>query len=126
MQDVLLQVYKALKSSDAVTQNIKGIYNNPRAPDKDEKVFPRLTMFEMLNNDSEFADDTAIMNDVWIRIDIWSDKNDLFELSGIVKTVLKGNFEMCSVELQSDMYESDTNIYHKPINVKIRMEENNK
>ncbi len=122
MQDVLLLAYKALKASKPVIKNIKGIYNNPRAPDKDKKIFPRLTMFEMSNNDSEYADDEAVMNDVWIRIDIWSDRNNLFELSDIVKTALKENFEMCSVELQSDMHESDTNIYHKPINVKIKME----
>lgn len=122
MQDVLLLAYKALKSSEVVVKNIKGIYNNPRAPDKERNVFPRLTMFEMLNNDSEYADDKAIMNDVWIRIDIWSDKNNLFELSKLVKSALEENFEMCRVELQSDMYESDTNIYHKPINVKIKME----
>lgn len=122
MQDVLLLAYKALKSSEVVVKNIKGIYNNPRAPDKERNVFPRLTMFEMLNNDSEYADDKAIMNDVWIRIDIWSDKNNLFELSKMVKSALEENIEMCRVELQSDMYESDTNIYHKPINVKIKME----
>lgn len=122
MQDILLLVYKALKSSDIVCENINGIYNNPRAPNNAEKVFPRLTMFEMLNNDSEFADDKAIMNDVWIRIDIWSEKNNLFKLSKIIKTVLEENFDMCRVELQSDMYESDKNIYHKPINVKIKME----
>ena len=79
-------------------------------------------MIEMLNNDSEFADDKSIMNDIYIRIDIWSRTNNLFELSDIVKSVLKETFEFCSVELQSDMYESDTNIYHKPINVRIKME----
>lgn len=122
MQDVLLYIYKALKSAPDVVKNVKGIYNNPRAPDGAEKVFPRLTMFEMLNNDSEYADDKAIMNDIHIRIDIWSKINNLFELSDVVKTTLKENFEMCSVELQSDMHESDTNIYHKPINVRIKME----
>lgn len=122
MQDVLLLAYKVLKASDAVTKSIKGIYNNPRAPDKDRDIFPRLTMFEMLNNNSEYADDNAVMNDVWIRVDIWSDKNNLFELSKDVKSVFEENFEMCRVEMQSDMYESDTNIYHKPINVKIKME----
>lgn len=114
-------VYQALTASEDVKKRIKGIYNNPRAPD--DKEFPRLTLFEMLNNDAEFADDKVIADETWIRIDIWSNINNLKELSGIVKTCLKENFEMCSVELQSDMYESDTNIYHKPINVKIRMEE---
>lgn len=122
MQDVLLIAYKALKSSSALTKEIKGIYNNPRAPDKDKNVFPRLTMFEMLNNDSEYADDKAIMNDVWIRIDIWSKENNLHKLSKLVKSALESNFEMCRVEMQSDMYESDTNLYHKPINIKIKME----
>lgn len=122
MQDVLLMAYESLKTSAPVVKSIKGIYNNPRAPDKCKNLFPRLTMFEILNNDSEYADDKAIMNDVWIRIDIWSDKNNLFELSKMVKSALEEKFEMCRIEMQSDMYESDTNIYHKPINVKIKME----
>lgn len=122
MQDVMLLIYKALKSSEVVKANVKGIYNNPRAPDKDNKVFPRITMFEMLRNDSEYADDNATMDETWVRIDIWSDKNNLFDLSKIVKSELEKSFEMCRVELQSDMYEDDTNIYHKPINVKVKLE----
>ncbi len=120
MTDIMLMVYKALNGSEDVKTNIKGIYNNPRAPD--DKVFPRLTMYEMLNSDSQFADDSATMNDIWIRIDIWSDKNNLFNLSNVVKSAIEQNFELCSVEMQSDMYEDDTNIYHKPINVKIKAE----
>lgn len=122
MQDVLLKVYKILASSKDVTQKIKGIYNNPRAPDKAKEIFPRLTMFEMLNTDADCADNKPFFNDVRIRIDIWSKKNDLFELSAAVKTVIETNFELCRVELQNDMYEEDINIYHKPINVRIKTE----
>ena len=121
MQDTLVLVYKALKADDTVSAKIKGIYNNPRAPDSARDTFPRLTMFEMLNRNTEYADDKALMNTVDIRIDIWSKKNNLFELSAAVKECVEGAFTMCSVELVSDMYESDTNIYHKPINVKIMM-----
>lgn len=121
MQDTLLLVYKALKTDDVVKSKIKGIYNNPRAPDEDKNIYPRLTMFEMLNRNTEFADDKALMNTVDIRIDIWSKQNNLFELSAAVQECIEGAFTMCSVELVSDMYESDTNIYHKPINVKIMM-----
>lgn len=121
MQDTLVLVYKALKADDVVKEKIKGIYNNPRAPDSARDTFPRLTMFEMLNRNTEYADDKALMNTVDIRIDIWSRKNNLFELSAAVKECIEGAFTMCSVELVSDMYEDDTNIYHKPINVKIMM-----
>lgn len=122
MQDVLLKVYKVLTSSKHITQKIKGIYNNPRAPDKSRDIFPRLTMFEILNTDAEAADDKAFMNDARIRIDIWSKSNNLFELSAAIKTEIEKNFELCRVDLQSDMYEVDTHIYHKPINVRIKTE----
>ncbi len=122
MQDVLLKVYKALKASPKVTGQIKGIYNNPRAPDKAKNTFPRLTMFEMLNTDADAADDKAFFGDVHIRIDIWSKSNNLFLLSAAVKEAIEEKFELCRVDLQSDMYEDDTNIYHKPINVRIKME----
>ena len=122
MQDTMLMIYQSLKKSAAVTKKIAAIYNNPRAPDKDKNLFPRITMFEMLNNDSEYADDSAIMNTVIVRLDIWSKQNNLFELSKAVKETLERDFLMCRVELQSDMYESDTNIYHKPINVTLKME----
>ena len=115
-------IYQSLKKSAAVTKKIAAIYNNPRAPDKDKNLFPRITMFEMLNNDSEYADDSAIMNTVIARLDIWSKQNNLFELSKAVKETLETDFLIFFVELQNDMYESDTNIYHKPINVTLKME----
>lgn len=59
MQDTMLMIYQSLKKSAAVTKKIAAIYNNPRAPDKDKNLFPRITMFEMLNNDSEYADDSS-------------------------------------------------------------------
>ena len=120
MQDTTVLIYKALCADTVVKEKFKGIYNNPRAPDKQRNIFPYLTMFEMLNRNTEFADDKALMNTVNIRIDIWSDRNNLFELSAEVQRCIESTFAMCSVELQSDMYEEDTNIYHKPINVTIK------
>ncbi len=122
MQDVLLTVYKALKASSSVTQQFNAIYNNPRAPDKARDIFPRLTMFEILRTNAEAADNAAFFAEVRIRVDIWSKKNNLFELSAAVKEAIEGNFEMCRVDLQSDIYESDTQIYHKPVNIIIKTE----
>lgn len=115
-------MYKALKLSPAVTEKINGIYNNPRAPDSAKKIFPRITMFEIGRSDADAADDAAFFDETIIRIDIWSKINNLYELSAEVKRAIEKNFELCRVDLQADMYESDTNIYHKPINVKIKME----
>ena len=92
MQDTMLMIYQSLKKSAAVKKKIAAIYNNPRAPDKDKNLFPRITMFEMLNNDSEYADDSAIMNTVIARLDIWSKQNNLFELSKAVKETLETDF----------------------------------
>ena len=129
MQDVMLLIYTALKN-DTTLMNLLGgvntkkkwhrIYNGSVAPNSDE--FPRVTMFEVLNNDDEFADDFAECSEVVARIDVWSECNNIFEIAKQIKKVLKSAFLLCDISFNADMYEEDTKVYHKPINVEIKID----
>lgn len=125
MQDAMLMTYKALKEDERLNNIVKGIYNNPAAPDK--SIFPRITMFEISNKDADYADNQPQSNIIISRIDIWSRANNIFEITRNVKRILKSTFRICIIEPQSDMYETDATgkveIYHKPINVTIKIEQ---
>ncbi len=134
MQDATALVYKALNSDTELitllggkvsTKGWQRIYNSPVAPKADE--FARITMFEVINDDSDPADDEPQFSDVNIRIDVWlKEIKNLFSICKRIKQVLKSNFSMCAVQLESTMYEkSETGevIYHKPINVYLLLEQ---
>jgi len=134
MQDAAALVYKALNADVELIALLGGkvpangwqrIYNSPVAPKVDE--FPRVTLFEVVNDDAESADDEPQYSDVNIRIDIWlKDIRNLFPVCKRIKQVLKNNFSTCTVQLESTMYEkSETGevIYHKPINVYLLLEQ---
>lgn len=134
MQDAAALVYKALNTDTELitllggknaTKGWQKIYNSPVAPNADE--FPRVTLFEVINDDAESADDDPQYSDVNIRIDIWlKDIRDLFKICKRIKKVLKNNFSTCTVQLESTMYEklkTDETIYHKPINVYLLLDQ---
>jgi len=134
MQDATTLVYKALDADTQLltllggkvpTKKWQRIYNSPVAPIADE--FPRVTMFEVMNDDAEPADDEPQYSDINIRIDVWlKDIRNLFTICKRIKQVLKNNFSTCTVRLESTMYEkSETGetIYHKPINVYLLLEQ---
>lgn len=136
MQDAAALVYKALNSDAELITLLGGkkqvgnkkwdrIYNSPVAPNADE--FPRITLFEVINDDAEPADDEPQCSDANIRIDVWlNDIRSLFPVCNRIKQVLKSNFSTCAVQLESTMYEklnTDVIIYHKPINVYILLEQ---
>jgi len=136
MQDAATLVYKVLSADIELISLLGGkkqvgkekwerIYNSPVAPNADE--FPRITLFEVINDDAESADNEPLYSDVNIRIDVWlKDIRNLFSICKRIKQVLKSSFSMCIVRLESIMYEKqETNeiIYHKPINVYILLEQ---
>ena len=134
MQDAATLVYRALNADTQLltllgekvpTKKWQRIYNSPVAPIADE--YPRVTMFEVINDDAESADDEPQYSDVNVRIDVWlTDIRDLFNICKRIKKVLKTGFSMCTVRLESTMYEkSETGktIYHKPINVYLLLEQ---
>jgi len=134
MQDAAALIYRTLNGDAELIALLGGkipakswqrIYNSPVAPMADE--FPRITLFEVINDDAESADDDPQYSDVNVRIDVWlTDIRDLFNICKRIKKVLKTGFSMCTVRLESTMYEkSETGktIYHKPINVYLLLEQ---
>lgn len=134
MQDAAALVYKALNTDTELITLLGGkiaakgwqrIYNSPVAPFADE--FPRITLFEVVNDDAEPADDEPQYSDVNIRVDVWiKDIRNLFSICKRIKQVLKSSFSMCIVQLESTMYEKQETgetIYHKPMNLYILLEQ---
>lgn len=134
MQDAATLIYRILDADNQLITLLGGkivnkgwqrIYNSPVAPNADE--FPRITLFEVVNDDAEPADDEPQYSDVNIRIDIWlKDVRNLFPICKRIKKILKDNFSTCAVRLESTMYErTEINeiIYHKPINIYLLLEQ---
>ena len=97
------------------------IYNDNVAPNADE--FPRITLFEVVNTDEAAADDKATMSDVNVRVDIWTkDNTTLFDITNGVKKVLEQNL-LCTVKLGAKIYEKETEIYHKVVEVFLLLEQ---
>lgn len=72
--------------------------------------YPRITFFEVVNRDSEFADDTPIASEIVAQIDVWS-KGSTSAIAGEVDITMK---ELGYVRSSApDFYEDDTKVYHK-------------
>lgn len=125
--DVMQMIYQALCNDTELLKMLGGtdekywrIYNNPVAPNEQE--FPRITMFEIMREDDEWADDEPQAIRVTARVDIWTRKNVLYKIAKRVKDILFSRFLRCEVSLGSDMvekYEKENRVYHKPIDVEI-------
>lgn len=133
MQDVETLVFKAL-DSDTVLINLLGgkktvnnckwdrIYNSKIALNPDE--YPRVTIYEVLNEDAVYGDNNPQCSDVNIRIDLWTkDQSIVFDICKQIKQTLLNSFEICEVKLESKMFEEDTEVHHKPINVYLLLEQ---
>lgn len=130
MQDAETLVYQTLNTDETLKTLLGGIdvnnglyriYNSPVAPNADE--YPRITLFEVVNSDEAAADDEATMSDVNVRVDVWTkDETTLFDVANRVKKILKTNL-LCTVKLGSKLYESDTEVHHKVIEVYLLLEQ---
>ncbi len=97
------------------------IYNDNVVPDEEE--YPRITLFEVVSTDAVPADNKFLMSDVNVRVDIWTkDKTTLFDITKRVKTVLVNNLP-CRVRLGAKIYEKDTEVYHKVVEVYLLLEQ---
>lgn len=130
MQDAETLVYQALNADEILITLLEGkdvgkgffrVYNSPVAPNAEE--YPRITLFEVVNTDEAVADDEATMSDVNVRVDIWTkDETTLFDITNRVKKVLKTNL-LCTVKLGAKLYEQDTEVYHKVVEVYLLLEQ---
>jgi hypothetical protein len=89
----------------------------------DPAKFPRITFFEVDNNDSEFADDKPIGSTVVVQIDVWNQGGSTSAISGEVDKTMKmlGFFRSSG----PDFYEDDTKVFHKALRYRTVMPEEN-
>lgn len=126
MQDVATLIYNTLKNDSSFialmggkTDKFMRIYNNPSCPNSNE--FPRSNIIETLALDSDYADDEAYLSRYHIRIDFWHNINNLRKSMNRAKEVIEKMFDMVYVSFGSDMYESGTGIYHKQLEIDIKL-----
>jgi len=109
MQDAAALIYRTLNGDAELIALLGGkipakswqrIYNSPVAPMADE--FPRITLFEVINDDAESADDDPQYSDVNVRIDVWlTDIRDLFNICKRIKKVLRPAFQCVRCDLKA-------------------------
>jgi hypothetical protein len=86
----------------------------------DAEKYPRITLFEVTNYASAFADDMPLLADVIMQIDIWS-KGSTSAIAGEVdKTMKEQGWSRTSA---ADLYEEDTGVYHKALRYRRQYEE---
>lgn len=131
MKDATTLVYQALNpdtqlitllSERVPSKGWNRIYNDPVAPDADE--YPRITMFEVLNDDANPADDDPQDSDVNIRLDYWTkDSSTIHLVCKQIKKVINSTFNACIIQLEETSFDDDTKVYHKPINIYLLLEQ---
>ncbi|MED1642267.1 DUF3168 domain-containing protein [Brevibacillus agri] len=117
--DIKTEVRAALLNNAALVSLLGGqrVYQLV-APKADE--YPRITFFEVTNYDAAFADDVPIMADVIVQIDVWS-KVSTSAISGEVNKTMKA--QGWSRTSAADLYEDDTQVYHKALRYRRQYEE---
>lgn len=133
MQNAVNLIFNILKNDSVLmgllgnaktvsSQNWNRIYQTPNAPYPEE--MPRITMFEVINDDAVSADNRPLFSDVNIRIDIWlKEYQNLYAITKRVKKLIVDNFGMCRVQIIETLFETDIKVYHKPINVYLLLEQ---
>ena len=89
-----------------------------RAPNASEQ--PRIDFFEVVNRDSEFADNQSIGSEIVMQISIFS-SGSTSAIAGEVDRTMKslGYFRTSAV----DQYEPDTGLFHKPMRYRKNQQE---
>lgn len=75
-------------------------------------AYPRITFFEVVNQDEEFADDEVLSSLVSVQIDVWS-KGSTSAISKEIDRIMKS--EGWRRTSGPDFYEDDTKVYHKAL-----------
>lgn len=88
-----------------------------KAPKADE--FPRITFFEIDNIGALYADDHEQGSTVYIQIDVWSKGSTSAIAEEVDKTMRGLGYGRSSA---ADLYEQDTQVYHKAMRYKTMRE----
>lgn len=123
MIDIKPVVLQALESNqalvDLIGQDRDGlvrIYQRGTVPYADE--FPRITFFEYVNYDNEFADDEEIGSLIAVQVDIWHMVSTTAIAKAVDKAMKAAGFRRTSA---ADLYEDDTKVFHKGLRYQIQM-----
>lgn len=88
-----------------------------KAPNANE--YPRITFFEIINHDANYADDQAYSARILYQIDIWSKANPdpvAVEVDRVLKAI---GFARSG---GADLYEDDVQVYHRALRYGITKE----
>jgi hypothetical protein len=78
-----------------------------------ESLNKYITLFELTNFDSAWADGTAFMAEVHLQVDVWVKGDSTSPIAAEVdKTMKTLGFKRTG---SADLYEDDTEIYHKAL-----------
>lgn len=76
---------------------------------------PYITFFEYLDNNEAYADNVETLAGHYMQVDIWS-KTDYTDIVSQTKELLK---TISSKTYETEMYENETQTYHKVIRIYI-------
>lgn len=111
MINIKPEVLAALEANTDLVDLLEGpnIYQL-KAPEGLEKY---ITLFELTNFDSAWADGAAITSEVHLQVDVWVKGASTSAIAAEVdKTMKLLEFKRTS---STDLYENDTGIYHKAL-----------
>lgn len=101
---------------------LKGIVNSRiywlRPPTNNEPK-PYITYFEVVNAETESADDEEYADEIEIQVDIWSQGSTIPIAKEVQRILRKLGFIHQAL---ADMYEENTQLFHKPIRFTITKE----
>lgn len=132
MKNVMSMIYAALKADTTLITLLGGIfaskgwnriYNGQLAPNADE--YPRMTMYEVMNDDAEPADDEPQESDVIARVDLWAKTDNTFAITKQAKKTIKSIFDTCTISIRYIGYDDETGSYHKQLEMRILIEQEN-
>ncbi|WP_375104644.1 DUF3168 domain-containing protein [Paenibacillus sp. RS8] len=113
MIDLIPEVVSALCGRAELIDLLGGDYIwRHDVPEDYAEQFPRITFFEMINNDNRYVEDVADASEIHFQVDVWH-KAATAALGTEVDAAMKGaGFARYS---GADLFEEDTKIYHKAL-----------
>ncbi|ASA25421.1 tail completion protein gp17 [Paenibacillus donghaensis] len=113
MIDLIPEVVSALRGRPELIDLLGGDYIwRHFVPEDYAEQFPRITFFEMINNDNRYAEDAADSSEIHFQVDVWH-KAATAALGTEVDIAMKASgFARYS---GADLFEEDTKIYHKAL-----------
>ena len=112
------QILQALRGNATLVSLLGGPKIWPEvAPD--DRTYPYVTFFELVNVDDQYADDKAYASEIHYQVDVWSKGNTTAIAQEVNKTMEALGFYRTGAV---DLYEDDTKTYHKALRYKINLE----